>query len=222
MQTPLCLLVAAGIATSAFSQHAQPPSDMRPAEVRRDALVGATVTIRPGESIENAIVLLSDGVIEAIGTDLDIPDGYRQHDLEGLMVYPGLIEPVVSIDASEVQERATTSPGGHWNSRITPQVSVLDAPVLGADQRTSLRKLGFTTAQVLPETGILRGSGAVILLAEEDAEARPLREQAMLGASLQNVRGWGSGSYPGSRMGAIALFRRGQRKQGKEEGIRLT
>ena len=206
MRTPLCFLLAMTLGATATAQHAQPPSDMRSAEVRRDALVGATVIVRPGESLDNATILLSDGVIEAIGTDLEVPNGYRQHDLDGLMVYPGLIEPAATIDVSAQQGQARGAPGGHWNSLITPQVSVLEAPVFSSASRSSLRSLGFTTAQVLPQSGILRGSGAVILLAEEDAEARPLRERSMLAASLKGNRGWGSG-YPGSRMGSIALCR---------------
>lgn len=188
-------------------QHAPPVEDMRSAEIRKDALTGAKVVIRPGEIIENAVVLLSDGLVEAVGLELDVPEGYRLHDVSGLTIYPGLIDPAIKLDVSEAQDRARKAPGGHWNSRITPQVSTLEVPILAEGTRESMRKIGFTVGQVLPSTGILRGSGSVFLLAEEDADARPLLEQSMMAASLESVRGWGSGSYPGSRMGSIALSR---------------
>ena len=202
--------IALAIATMpilAMPQHAPPVEDMRSAEIRKDALTGAKVVLRPGETIEDAVVLLSDGLVEAVGIELDVPEGYRVHDVSGLTIYPGLIDPAIKLDVSEAQDRARKAPGGHWNSRITPQVSTLEVPILAESTRDSMRKIGFTVGQVLPGSGILRGSGSVFLLAEADADARPLLEQSMMAASLESVRGWGSGSYPGSRMGSIALSR---------------
>ncbi|TVQ57261.1 MAG: hypothetical protein EA377_01065, partial [Phycisphaerales bacterium] len=55
-----------------------PPVDgMRPADLRRHAIVGATVIPRPGETIENAVIIIRDGVIESVGEGLDVPAGYR-------------------------------------------------------------------------------------------------------------------------------------------------
>ena len=206
MKNKICLLATGLLATIATAQHAPPPADMRSSEIRRDALLGATVVLRPGESIENAVILMRDGVIEAVGTQLEIPNGYRAHDQTGLIIYPGLIETAVVMDVNQAQGAAASASGGHWNSRVTPQVSIADGNPLAASTRSQLRKLGFTTAQVLPENGILRGTGSVILLAEKDRNARALKEHSMLGASLDSA-GWGGGSYPGSRMGAISLCR---------------
>ena len=77
MKNGLFLVVVGLLTTLATAQHAPPPSALRSAEIRRDAIVGVTLIVRPGESIENAVILTRDGVIEAVGTELVVPDGYR-------------------------------------------------------------------------------------------------------------------------------------------------
>ena len=44
--------------------------------------------------VDNAIVLVKDGKIEAVGSaaDLDVPDGYREIDVGDLWVMPGMID----------------------------------------------------------------------------------------------------------------------------------
>ena len=63
-----------------------PVNGIRPAEVRTHAIVGATVVVRPGRTIENATVVIRDGVIEAVGPEVPVPAHARAHDGEGLTV----------------------------------------------------------------------------------------------------------------------------------------
>ena len=199
------LLAAAMAFSPAFAQHTPPPDDIRSPEIRRDALVGVTVVPRPGERIEGATVLLRDGLVEAIGADLDVPAGYRVRILDDHFVYPGFIDPAVVRGAGSVLDQAKSAAGSHWNDRIVPQVDMRNTTTIDAGGRKALREQGFTIAQVLPQNGILRGSGAVVMLADRDVDARPLTEDGMLFAAFE-TGGWG-GSYPGSKMGAIALLR---------------
>ena len=111
------------LTNAALGQHSAPPVDMRHAEVRRDAIVGATIIVRPGEAIEDGVILLRDGVIESVGVGLDVPAGYRQHLRHGLVVYPGLIDPAIAVDSKTARSAASAGVGAHWNSNITPQVS---------------------------------------------------------------------------------------------------
>ena len=64
-----------------------PVNGIRPAEVRTHAIVGATVVVSPGQTIEDATVVIRDGVIEAVGPDVPVPANARVHDGEGLTVY---------------------------------------------------------------------------------------------------------------------------------------
>jgi imidazolonepropionase-like amidohydrolase len=201
------LMASSLIVSTAVAQHTPPPEDIRSPEVRRDAIVGVTLVPRPGEVIESATILLRDGLIEAIGTDLDVPAGYRVRDLSDHFVYAGLIDPSIVRSPGTSLEQARNGAGSHWNSRIVPQIDMRDARTIDSEGRKSLRSQGFTMAQVLPESGILRGNGAIVLLSERDLDARPLTERGMMFASLEQGGWGGSSGYPGSKMGAIALLR---------------
>ncbi len=196
--------LAVTAASTAVSQQVPPPDEIRSADIRRDAIVGATVTTRPGESIDGATILLRDGLVEAVGEDLEIPAGYRVHDASGLRIYPGFIDASVERSAGTELERARRGAGAHWNDRIVPQVSMRDAPGLDAAGRKSLREQGFGIAQVLPDTGILRGRSAIVLLGDADDDDRLIGDGMQVAAF--ETGGW-SGGYPTSQMGAIALLR---------------
>lgn len=45
------------------------------------------------KKINNGTILIEDGKIKAIGTDVDIPEGYIIVDAEGRLVTPGLVDP---------------------------------------------------------------------------------------------------------------------------------
>ena len=185
-------------------QSVPPPDDIRAPESRRDALMNATVITRPGEMLEGATILLRDGLVEAIGSDIKAPPGYRVHDLSGLHVYPGFIDAGVSAPAGDALQRARTGAGAHWSPKIVPQVLMRDSAGLDAARRKSLRQAGFAIAQVLPEDGLLRGRGAVVLVADRDRDRRTIID-GMQTAAFE-TGGWGGG-YPNSQMGAISLVR---------------
>ncbi|MEM9802668.1 MAG: amidohydrolase family protein [Planctomycetota bacterium] len=70
------------------------------------ALVGATVhTMEPGPEpggvveARVATVLVEDGRITAVGPDLEVPDGARVVELDGLHLVPGLIDAYATFDA---------------------------------------------------------------------------------------------------------------------------
>ncbi|MCP4833680.1 MAG: amidohydrolase family protein [Phycisphaera sp.] len=191
-------------ALSASAQSVPPPEDIRVVENRRDALVNATVVTRPGETLEGATILLRDGLVEAVGVDIDAPKGYRVRDLEGLHVYPGFIDAGVSVPAGDALTRARSGAGAHWSPKIVPQISMRDSAGLDAARRKSLRHAGFTIAQVLPEDGLLRGRGTVVLVADRDRDRRTIID-GMQTAAFE-TGGWGGG-YPNSQMGAISLVR---------------
>lgn len=63
------------------------------------AFLGATVHTMDGPDPAVATVLVTDGIISAVGADLVVPDGARKVDLTGLHLVPGLIDTVVTFDA---------------------------------------------------------------------------------------------------------------------------
>jgi len=66
------------------------------------ALVGGTVhTMVPGEEPRVATVLIQDGRIQAIGSDLELPPGTERYDVTGKHLVPGLIDALVSFDPEQ-------------------------------------------------------------------------------------------------------------------------
>lgn len=65
------------------------------------AIVGGTVhDLEPGTEPRVATVLVRDGVIEAVGPDVEIPAGTPRVDATGKHVVPGLIDSFVGLDAN--------------------------------------------------------------------------------------------------------------------------
>ena len=198
------LAVCCAVSSLSLAQSVPPPDDIRSPEMRRDALINATVVTRPGEAIEGATVLLRDGLVEAVAVGLTPPAGYRVHDLSGHHVYPGFIDAGVNASAGSALDQARSGVGAHWNDRIVPQVSMRDSGGLDSGQRKGLRQAGFTVVQLLPTDGIMRGRGAVVMTADRDRDRRTIVDGMQVAAF--ETGGWGGG-YPGSQMGAIALLR---------------
>ena len=197
----LLVALAMGALTIAPAAVAQtgPVNGVRPAEVRTHAITGATVVVQPGQTIERATIIIRDGVIEAVGQDVEVPPGARVWPGDDLTVYPGLIDAAVMVKPDSIQR----GPGAHWNSKIHPEWSAADELLPSQSVRKEMRSLGFTVAAVYPSQGVLRGSGVVIALADKDEHALAYDGQAMMAAGFDR-----GGGYPGSLMGAIALLRR--------------
>ena len=179
-----------------------PVNGIRQAEVRTHAIVGATVVVRPGRTIENATVVIRDGVIEAVGPEVPVPANARVHDGEGLTVYAGLIDAAVQVEVSGTIDGA----GAHFSKRVHPQLAMSDQPGPDAERREGLRELGFTAAAVYAAGGILRGSGVVIALADDIEHVLTYADRAAMAIAF-DYRDPDDPKYPRSLMGAIAIIR---------------
>ena len=75
----LLVAIAVGALTIAPPAVAQtgPVNGVRPADVRTHAITGATVVVQPDRTIENATIIIRNGVIEAVGQDVEVPPGAR-------------------------------------------------------------------------------------------------------------------------------------------------
>jgi len=195
------------LASMTVAQPAEPPNGPRRTDPSWHALVHARVVSEPGTVLEDATIVIRDGVIRSVEAKGAAPAGARVWDCTGLSVYPGLIDPFVPVDAPRPDADA---PGTHWNPQVMAQRSALDGDGLSADARKKLRGQGYTVANVAPRGGIFAGMAAVQSLAEQgdasEAPARVLKARSFHVVALETPRG-AQRSYPSSRMGAIALVR---------------
>ncbi|MEZ6234173.1 MAG: amidohydrolase family protein [Phycisphaerales bacterium] len=208
------------LAQTGTSPLAAPPNGVREGESSWHALVGATVHVAPGQTLEAATVVVRDGRIVSVraGSDTDgdgepdapaAPAGARVWDCDGLHIYAGFIDPFVEVDAPV---EPAGSPGLHWSSLIVPQRDATRGPGVPGDVASSLRGLGFTAAGVSPRGGILRGTAGVVSLGAAPSDSSRDRvpvyaSDVYMAAGFDRV-GWGGDeSYPTSRLGSIALMR---------------
>jgi imidazolonepropionase-like amidohydrolase len=206
-------LALIAIAQTVLAQDPPPPA-MRESALRRDLIEHATVVVKPGQRIQDGAILLENGWITAVGKagELTAPTGTTRHDATGAVIYPGLIDAGLVVDSDAAAKSVADDASAHWNRKVTPQVRVVDLPVVAAGVRKELREMGFTMAAVHPDSGIFRGQSAVLLLAEEDRKAEPVLPDSgqVIAFEYRDDEGGGgdrASRYPASLMGAMALVR---------------
>lgn len=209
-------LLALATALPTTTAPAQPTSDSplapptngpKHADPGYHAIVGATVHTRPGQTLENATIVIRDGEIVSVGAGQP-PRGARVWDATGKHVYAGFIDAYVEVDAPKPERSA---PGQHWNHRVTPHRSALSGAGLSEDAKESLRAMGFAAAAIAPKGGVFRGQSALVSL-DADHRDRSLGEAGVYDADAYHTLGfetsnWSSADYPTSHMGVMALYR---------------
>lgn len=174
--------------------------DQRPAEF---AITGAHVFTAPGQSIQNATILVKDTSITAVGKNIAIPAGFRIVDCKGLTIYPGLID---AFSETEVQDDQSES-AGHWNANVTPQRNAHVVAAEKIDDAEKLRSQGIAVRIVAPKGGIVKGTSAAVLLSDESDGRTLLKQKVWQHLQLSVPRGSSRSKYPNSPMGATALLR---------------
>ena len=206
-------LAGALLALATLTIAQAPQRGPRHVDPRWHALVHATLIPAPGERIEDATIVVRDGLIVSVTSGAEAPAGARSWDCSSLTIYAGLIEPYFEVDAPKPDEQ-----GAHWNAMIMPQRSALDGDGISESDREKLRALGFTAASLSPKGGILRGSSALVALG--DSETNTAAETAaLLADGLYQTFAFETARYdftpggpskagdPSSEMGSIALLR---------------
>ena len=181
------------------------------------AIVGARVVAAPGQVIEKGTVVIRDGLIEAVGPNVQPPADARVWPGDGLTVYAGLIDALVmppepprrtgdGQGPATAPSRPAAAPGAaHALPSVRPERRVAEATTIDAKQIEALRNAGFTAAHMTSRDGIFRGSSAVVALGDGRLNENLVRADVAQVVALQPQRG----GYPGALMGAIAVARQG-------------
>jgi hypothetical protein len=202
-----CFVALAAHFAAAPSLHAQG------GEPQHFAIRGVKVVPVSGPPIEGATVVISRGIITAIGKDAAIPPEAWVIDGKGLTVYPGLIDSFTDVGIPAAPPPA----GGEGGPRrpqesargpedrpgSTPWRSAADEVSLSDKRIESWRSAGFTTIVSAPKGGFLPGQAAVLDLAGERAGDLVVKSPVAIPVSLQLSGGFGGG-FPDSLMGVLA------------------
>ncbi len=203
-------LVGVGLLLASALQ-AQQSSRTEPVTALRDnasgyhALVGARVVTAPGQVLENATIVIRNGLIVSVARNQAAPAGARVWDLKGQTVYPGFIDAHADLGVGEVPQGGDVGPT-HWNPQVRAWYSTTSSFQDDSTRRRGLRSLGFGAALVVPKQGIFRGQASVVNLNDAGARERVLRPDLVQSVGFQRSFALG-GSYPNSAMGTTALLK---------------
>ncbi len=183
-----------------------PNVGLRDNPVTVHALTGARVIASPGNVVENATIVIRDGVIEAMGTNVAPPAEARVWDVEGLTVYPGFIDAHSNVGMGNPRTGDTNRGPAYWN----PQVQAfMDAGLEyshSEETAQALREQGFGAVMSVPQLGIFRGTTAAVSLGAGPNARRILQPGIAQSVSFSRSNALGGG-YPNSGMGIYALMR---------------
>lgn len=187
-------------------------SSYQPLQSEATLLQGATVLTGTGERLENADVLMRDGRIAAVGTDLDAA-GAAVVDATGMWITPGVIDvhshlgayPSPGVSAhSDGNEATAPNTAEVWAEHsVWPQDPGFVAALAG----------GVTSLQVLPGSANLFGGRGVTLknvpgrsVMDMKFPDAPNGLKMACGENPKRVYG-GKGRAPSTRMGNVAGYR---------------
>lgn len=132
-------------------------------QVKPIAIVGATVHPVSAEPIENGTVLFEDGLITAVGTDIEIPEDAQKIEAEGMHVYPGMIDSMTDLGLREIDAVDVTldyQETGSTNTNVKSWVAVNPDSELIPVARAN----GTLSAMIVPGGYGIRGQSAVMAL----------------------------------------------------------
>lgn len=204
------------LASSVTFLGAAPQLHAQGGEPQYFAIKNATVVPVSGPRMENATVIVSRGVISAIGKDAAIPEEAWVIDATGLTVYPGLIDAFTDVGLTPLPAAPAGRAGDDDNARpqrpvsrgpedrpgATPWRVAADEANLGDKRVATWREAGFTTVVSAPKGGIFPGQAAVLDLAGERNGDMVVKSPVAIPVSLQLVGNFAS--FPGSLMGTLS------------------
>jgi imidazolonepropionase-like amidohydrolase len=127
------------------------------------ALTGATIETITKGTIQNGTVVISDGKITAVGTNVAIPQGAEVIDCKGKFIYPGMIDGGSILGLSEVGSDPRTQDYNEVGD-VVPQMKALTAVNPNAVAIPVTRISGVTSSLVVPQGGLFTGTAALINL----------------------------------------------------------
>ncbi|MBQ1271853.1 MAG: amidohydrolase [Clostridia bacterium] len=170
------------------------------------------VTITDG-IIENATILVEDGIIRAVGQDVEIPLDAEIIDLEGKWVTPGFIDAHTHFSAmGEPRARGGGDDGNEVTNPVTAHIRIIDALNPHGIAFEPVRAAGFTTCYTMPgSANIIGGTGIAFKLKDgrciEDIIIPGTEMMKMaLGENPKGAYG-GQKKMPMTRMGTGAVLR---------------
>lgn len=137
--------------------------DMVPGEPQQQPILlqgGTLYTITDGVQAKTDL-LFENGVITAIGKNIELPENTRVINIDGRHVYPGLIAMDTTLGLVEIAAVRATDDQEEVGT-ITPEVSGHTAYNPDSEVIPTVRFNGITHAQIVPQGDLIRGRSSLL------------------------------------------------------------
>lgn len=175
------------------------------------AITNVNIVPSPGQLIQNGTVVVKNGVITAVGDNVQVPVGARTIKGDSMYLYSGFILGMSHVGVKMPQQEGrqgrpdVDDPGNPPNelAGITPERSVTQYLDPEEKSISEWRNLGFALAQTAPEGGMLPGTASVILLKGNSVGDVVFVPGTSLYATFDGARR----IYPSNILGVMAKYR---------------
>lgn len=158
-------------------------------------------------------ILVENGKIQAIGTDLTPPEGAEIIEAEGKLVLPGFIDAHTHLGTHESSIRWEGDDTNEATEPITPHVRALDGINPMDEAFADSRQGGITSVVASPGSANVIGGSTVAIKTGGSVRVddlvikEPLSMKCALGENPKAVYGQGKKTAPQTRMASAAMFR---------------
>lgn len=190
---------------ASLSPALRPEDDLHRAWAVKDC----RIVTQAGAPIVKGTVVIRDGLIQAVGETVAIPEDAEVIDGNGLTAYPGLTDSLGNAllklpEQTYDQTKVLTGQYTDEDRGIKPGLKAFDHFEITKSTLEKYHKAGFTAAQVLPERGVFTGQASVFSLSDTDKNIGMILRDTCLGVGF-SVSSFMI--YPSSLMGVVAMIR---------------
>ena len=204
-----------------YSQEGFPINGVDDIRDNHYAFINAKIHLDYKTAIDNGTLIIKNGLVEDVGSNIDIPNGVRVFDLDGKHIYPSFIDlysdyaivkserrrPSSNWMSSYTNPQILSNKNGpfSWNESIKPEVNSVENIKFDEKRSKELRNIGFGAVLSHNMDGIMRGTGAIISLNSDAEQNIVIKDKASTHYSFS--KGSTQQNYPNSLMGAVALLK---------------
>jgi len=205
------------IGLTVSAQETRTPNDVYDLRLDAYAFTNATVYQDHLTIIQDATLLIKEGLVVSVTANGEVPSNYVEIDLAGRFVYPGLIDIYTQYGLPEPAKRKPrdypsaenlhtgNNSAYNANEAIKSHYNAAEDLTVNSKAAKELRKLGFSSVLSFQNDGIARGTSSVITLGDDLINDAMLSSKAAAHYSFS--KGSSNQSYPSSPMGVVSLLR---------------
>lgn len=232
----LCAMLGSALAQA---QPTFPVNGIADEKVATYAFTNATIVAESGSVLNAATMVVKNGKILSIGSNVSIPKEAMVVDCKGKYIYPSFIDlysdygmpPLAAVQRrfnfNAPAQLTSNQKGAYgWNQAIRSDVQAVTQFAANDDKAKLLRDQGFGTVLTHVQDGIARGTGTLVTLADDKENKTVLKDKASSHFSFS--KGSSTQVYPSSLMGTISLLRQSfldaqwYKNNASKEGLNLS